>query len=84
MVVFGDTDLLGNAAMALGNNRDLGLNTLAWLVGETAQIGERPEEGDKLTITGLGQAVSCLVSILFVPGAAMAFAGITLVRRRFL
>ncbi|MBA2321856.1 MAG: Gldg family protein [Deltaproteobacteria bacterium] len=84
VVVIGDSDFLGNAALGLGNNKDLGLNTLAWLVGETAQIGERPEEGDKLTITSLGEAVSCLVSIVFVPGAAMALAAITLLRRRFL
>jgi hypothetical protein len=84
LVVFGDSDLLGNAVLGLGNNRDLGLDTLAWLTGETAQIGERPEEGDKLTITGLGEAMSCLVSIVFVPGAAMALAGVTLLRRRFL
>ena len=84
LVVVGDTDLLGNATLQLGNNKDLGLNALAWLVDEKDQIGERPPDGDKLMLTDTDGALTCLVSIVIVPGAAMLLALATLVRRRFL
>ncbi len=84
LVVVGDSDVLGNATVQLGNNKDLGLNALAWLVDEVDQIGERPADGDKLTLTDTDGALTCLVSIVIVPGAAMLLALGTLVRRRFL
>jgi hypothetical protein len=83
-VVLGDQQLLDNATLALGNNQDLGLNAVAWLVGEEAQIGERPKAADKLTVTALGEGMMCLVSVVFVPGTAAALAMAALLRRRFL
>jgi hypothetical protein len=84
LVVLGDSELFDNSAIGLGNNKDLGLNTLAWLDDEHDQIGERPPAGDKLAITELGERMICLLSIVFVPGGAMGLAAITLLRRRFL
>ena len=82
LAVIGDADFASNGYLALGNNRDLFLNTMAWLVDEEAQIGERPEAGETLEINDLQAGVLCLVSILFVPGGAALLGLGVLVRRR--
>lgn len=84
LVVIGDSDFATNDLFVWGNNRDLFLNSVAWLVDEEDQIGSRPKKGDTLDITAMGEAVLCLVSIFFVPGLAMAAAVVSLLRRRFL
>lgn len=84
MVVIGDSDFANNVFVTWGNNRDLFLNAVAWLVDEEQQIGERPEFGDSLTITAVGEAVLCLISIFVVPGGAAFLALVVLVRRRTL
>lgn len=84
LIVIGDADFASNQFMELGNNTDLFLNAIAWLVDEEAQIGERPENTDTLEITALGSGVLCLVSIVFVPGIAVCLAVLTLLRRRYL
>jgi len=84
IVAFGDGDFVGNSHLNWGNNRDLFLNTIAWLVAEEDQLGERPSDGDMLEITGAGSAIMCLISVIFVPGAAVLFGALTLFRRRWL
>jgi acyl carrier protein len=84
LVVIGDADFAGNRLMEFGNNQDLFLNTVAWLAKEERQIGERPAEGDKLALTGFGEGLICLVSIVFVPGGAVFIAILLMVRRRYL
>lgn len=84
LVVLGDSDFASNMLVNWGNNRDLFLNTLAWLVGEEEQIGERPDDGDVLEVTAIGEAMLCLLSIIVVPGGAVLLAVMTLLRRRFL
>ncbi len=84
IVVVGDSDFASNSHLNWGNNRDLFLNTVAWLVEEEDQIGERPADGDMLEISMAGEAIVCLISVIFVPGAAVLFGGLTLFRRRWL
>lgn len=84
LVVLGDSDFASNVFVAWGNNRDLFLNAVAWLVDEERQIGERPEIGDSLEITAVGEAVLCLLSIFVVPGGAAFLALTVLLRRRTL
>ncbi len=84
LVVIGDSDFASNSTLMLGNNRDLFLNTVAWLVDEEDQLGERPENGDTLEISAFGEGVMCLFSVFLVPGAAALIAGATLLRRRYL
>ncbi len=84
VVVIGDTDFATSQYLALGNNRDLFLNTIAWLVEEEAQIGERPQAAETLEISLAGEYVLCLVSLGLVPGIAIVMAIGTLVRRRYL
>lgn len=84
LVVFGDSDFAANGFLLLGNNRDLFMNTVAWLVEEDGQLGERPESGDTLEITTFGEAMLCLVSVIFVPGGIGLLALATFLRRRAL
>ncbi len=82
LVVVGDGDFAANGYLALGNNRDLFLNTLAWLVDEEDQIGERPEAGETLEIDDLSAAFLCLISVVFVPAGVAGLAILTWLRRR--
>ncbi len=86
VVVFGDADFASNRRLILGNNQDLVLNTLAWLVDEEAQLGERADNAadQRITLTGLEFGVLLLVSLLLVPGAAALMALVVLLRRRLL
>ena len=77
-----DADFAANGYIALGNNRDLFLNSIAWLVEEEEQIGERPDASETLAIDDLSAAFLCLVSIIFVPGGVGLLAVITWWRRR--
>jgi hypothetical protein len=83
LVVTGDSDFASNATMLLGNNADLFLNAVAWLVDEDDQIGERPPAAETLTITDFGQSMLCLTSVVLVPGAAALAALLALLRRRW-
>ncbi len=85
LVVIGDADFASNQLVMLGNNQDLFLNSLAWLVEEEAQLGAGPTpEGDFLTLTGIEEALLWLVTLFLVPGSAIALAVLVTIRRRFL
>ena len=82
VVVIGDSDFASNTFVGWGNNRDLALNAIAWLLDEEARIGERPPEGDTLVVSDLASALLCVMGTVLVPGAALAAAALTLLRRR--
>lgn len=84
VVVIGDADFANNLWVTRGNNRDLLLNAVAWLVDEDDQIGERADVAESLDISVLSAGLLCVVSVLVVPGTAALFAVFTLLRRRFL
>lgn len=84
LVVVGDADFATTQYLALGNDRDVVLNALAWLVDEDAQIGERPRAAETLEITLTGETLLCLVSLGVVPGCAILVAIGTRIRRRYL
>ncbi|MEZ4235306.1 MAG: Gldg family protein [Myxococcota bacterium] len=84
IVVVGDADFASQQLLGLGNDRDLFLNTVAWLADEEDQIGERPKDSEALEIGAGADALWCLFSILVVPGIAAGVALITLLRRRSL
>ena len=46
MVVVGSSSLIHNAMYLQAGNGNLFLNTIAWLVGEDAQIGKRADENE--------------------------------------
>lgn len=84
LAVIGDADWASNQLLSLGNNRDLFLNTLAWLVDEPEQVGERPEMADRLEVDTLSGVVLGLILLVGVPGLLGVGAVGTLLRRRWL
>ncbi len=52
-VIFGDSDFLSNNAIQFGSNRDLALNSMASLAGESVQVSIRPPmpKGTKVELT---------------------------------
>lgn len=84
VVIVGDSDFAGNTFLGWGNNRDLAMNAVAWLLDEEDQIAERPDRQDTLEISAWGSNLLCVLGVFLVPGLALASAAITLVRRRSL
>ena len=84
VVVFGDSDFASNDFMLQGNNQDLFLNSLAWLVGEEDQISIRSNEAGKgtLTMSAVQFALSILITLMLVPGLCIGAATMTWMRRR--
>jgi hypothetical protein len=68
-VVFGDADFISNQMLAAGNNQDLFLNAIAWMVGEQNQISIRSnEEGKgKLTLDLVSLFLTATLTLLVVP-----------------
>ncbi|MFT4974897.1 MAG: ABC-type uncharacterized transport system involved in gliding motility auxiliary subunit [Myxococcota bacterium] len=73
LVVIGDVDFATNALLAQGNNLDLFMNTLAWMVGEEDQLTIRPNEAAEGIITmNLVQGLLVwLICLMIAPGMAM-------------
>jgi hypothetical protein len=86
LVVVGDADFASNQLISVGNNQDVFLNAVAWLVDEADQLGERPEADDAqaLSLTVAQEVLLWLVSVFLVPLGAVVAAIIVMVRRRFL
>jgi hypothetical protein len=84
VMVVGDADFATNQLVYNGLNQDLLLNTIAWMVGEDAQISIRSNEASrgKLEMTPIGLILVWLTSILFVPGAMVMGAVATWLYRR--
>ena len=86
VVVFGDSDFASNQLVDQLTNKDLLLNTIAWMVGEEDQLAVRAKGGEAQTLTlTVGQSlVVWLLSVLVAPGAAMLGALLTWRMRRAL
>lgn len=84
VMVIGDVDFATNALLDQGNNMDLILNTLAWMVGEEDQISIRKNEAAESGITmSLGQGILVwLLCLLLAPGLALTGALMTWRTRR--
>ncbi len=85
LVVSGDASFAGNQLYLLGNNRDLFIHAVAWLVDEESQLAQGPEqEGDSLSLNVVQGLLVWLISVFLVPGLAVALAILMMLRRRFL
>lgn len=73
VVVFGDANFVGNQLVDQGNNMDLFLNTVAWLVGEEDQVSIRPNEATAgtLSMNVLEGLLVWLLALLIVPGVSI-------------
>jgi len=73
VVVIGDVDFATNELLDQFNNRDLLLNTLAWLVGEDDHISVRSDAGTggRFNMTETQFLIVALLSLLIAPGMAV-------------
>ncbi|NOY27368.1 MAG: GldG family protein [Oligoflexia bacterium] len=86
IVVFGDSDFAVNELLPQGNNQDLLLNTIAWMVGEDDQVSIRPNGAGSglLTMNFIQSLGVWLLCLLVVPGITIGMAIGTWRRRRAL
>ena len=85
LVVFGDSDYAGNSALTLGGNKDLFLNTIAWLNERTDLISIRPRTQlpQPVVLTGLQASLLRWYSLVLSPLLAIVVGvGVYLRRRR--
>lgn len=70
VVVFGDSDFASNSLIEIPGNRDLFLNSVAWLVGSEEQIAIRPQKTDfrPLILSEAEVQVTSLVVQFVYPG----------------
>jgi len=70
VVVIGDVDFATNELLDQFNNRDLLLNTLAWVVGEADQVSIRSDDGagGRFNMTESQFLIVGLLSLLIAPG----------------
>lgn len=86
LVVFGDSDFVDNAHFYLSGNKDLILNTIAWLAGEEKLVTIRPKErkSTPLLLSPHQQKLIFLVPVLALPmislGSGLA---VLLYRKRY-
>ena len=73
VVVIGDVDFATNELLDQFNNRDLLLNTLAWVVGEDDQVSIRSDEGSggRFNMTEGQFLIVGLLALLIAPGLAV-------------
>ncbi len=76
VLVIGDSDFAANELVQQGNNQDLLLNAVAWMLGEDDQISIRPNPAATGSLSmsllqGLGVWLICLLA---VPGLAIGMA----------
>lgn len=83
VVVIGDASFAGNRSLAFGSDRELFLDSIAWLTGEEDQLGDRPDDmGDTLAMNARDEALLALAALVLAPGLAGVLALVTLLRRR--
>ncbi|MCX7918409.1 MAG: GldG family protein [bacterium] len=77
LVVFGDSDFVSNAFLDKVGNRDIFLNSLAWLVEQPELVGIRAKEPEQRQIFLIGYQwrLVAFTSLLFLP-LIVFFAGI--------
>ncbi len=86
VVVFGDADFAGGSNLGEGNDKDLFINTIAWLSDEASQLGEQDDKTakNKISLDAISGALVGLVALFLVPGTFASLGFAMLARRRFL
>ncbi|MBI4549832.1 MAG: GldG family protein [Candidatus Omnitrophica bacterium] len=84
LVVFGDSDFADNAHLYLSGNKDLVLNSVAWLAGEEKLVTIRPKEraSTPLVLTGAQQRLIFVVPVFGFPVLALVSGLAVLLYRR--
>jgi ABC-type uncharacterized transport system involved in gliding motility auxiliary subunit len=70
VAAFGDSDFASNAFLGFQGNRDLFLNTVAWLAQDVDLISIRPKEPEdqRLVLTQNQQKNILVLALLLIPG----------------
>jgi ABC-type uncharacterized transport system involved in gliding motility auxiliary subunit len=70
LAVFGDSDFATNTLLSFQGNRDLFLNSVAWLAQDADLISIRPKEPDdqRLVLTRNQQQNMLVLALLLIPG----------------
>jgi gliding motility-associatede transport system auxiliary component len=70
VAAYGDSDFASNAFLGFQGNRDLFLNTVAWLVQDVDLISIRPKEPEdqRLVLTQNQQKNMLILALLLIPG----------------
>ncbi len=84
IVLIGDSDFASNGFVNLSGNRDLFLNTLAWLAEEENLIAVRPKESRAAPVflTAAQGQVVFLVPVVLIPLAVIVAGSVAVARRR--
>lgn len=84
LVVFGDADFAGDAQIANGANAALLLNTLNWLIEREQLVAIEPRRPEQTNLTLTSDEVRSIwwLSLLLMPGAAIAAGVMVYLRRR--
>ena len=83
-VIFGDSDFMSNMLVHNGPNRDLAMNSFAWLTSDKDLISIRPKEpkGTKLVMTDQTFKILLLAFIIPLPLLMFLAGGVVWWRRR--
>lgn len=84
IVVFGDSDFVGNSYVDLSGNRDLFMNTLSWLAEEEDLIAIRPKERESqpVVLSYTQTRVIFWASVVLLPGGVLIIGVVVLRQRR--
>jgi ABC-type uncharacterized transport system involved in gliding motility auxiliary subunit len=84
IVIFSDADFVSNTHLRLSGNKDLFLNTIAWLAGDEALISIRPKEVDStpLLLRKSQSLMLFLIPVVFMPLLVIIVGIVFVVRRR--
>jgi ABC-type uncharacterized transport system involved in gliding motility auxiliary subunit len=84
VVAFGDSDFADNRILGLMFNRDLFMNSVAWLAQDSELISIRAREPDdqRMTLNGNQQLLVLLVALLLIPGSFVVMGIASWLRRR--
>jgi ABC-type uncharacterized transport system involved in gliding motility auxiliary subunit len=84
VVVFGDSDFASNGGLGIQGNRDLFVNAVNWLAQQENLIAIRPRDPEdrRVNMTADQQFRTLLISLLVVPGLALAAGVASWWRRR--
>jgi ABC-type uncharacterized transport system involved in gliding motility auxiliary subunit len=84
LIVIGNANFAANAFLNQGGNRDLFLNSINWLTGDTQLLGIRAKEPDnhEMLLLPFESRLIIFTTLLFIPGLIVLCGIIVWIRRR--
>jgi len=84
LVVIGDSNFIDNANIGMSANKDLFLNTIAWLSREENLISIRKKERDSIPmfLSGWQQVITFLIPVVVMPLIALGLGIMVMLRLR--